>query len=248
MRHERTQPGNPHKLTINQHVFPAASIARFAQKDGFVTVYLYEQRKTVRLSPKNELFCAKRVWNQASEHGFMSEVEEAFQELANKILGGAFGLSIGATENRIVSQFYALCRLRDEAKKTPPPDAKMKSVSPEYTLTKNEEETLENNGYIFARGTTMPSRHMASIRIQVLLDILCVPETTWAVVYSREIEFIAPDSFCEIGIVPLSKNYCLVANQEGGEISSDNAIEINRIAIDKSFTYYFAHDFAKCGV
>ncbi|MHB1677819.1 MAG: hypothetical protein ACYCSS_09825 [Sulfuriferula sp.] len=115
-------------------------------------------------------------------------------------------------------------------------------------MTQNQEETLEKNGYIFARGTTMPSRHMVSIRIQVLLDRVCAPETTWAVVYSRAIEFIAPDSFCEIGIIPVSPNWCFVANQVGGEISSDNAIEINRLAIDKSSKYYFARDFEKCGV
>ena len=28
-RHEKPQAGNPHGLTINQHVFPTASIARF---------------------------------------------------------------------------------------------------------------------------------------------------------------------------------------------------------------------------
>ena len=94
----------------------------------------------------------------------------------------------------------------------------------------------------------MPGRHMASIRIQVVLDRLCAPETTWAVIYSKAIEFVAPDSFFEVGIVPLSPNYCLVANQQGGEISSDNAIAINRIAIEKSSMYYFARDFSKCGV
>ena len=115
-------------------------------------------------------------------------------------------------------------------------------------MTKDQEEMLEKNGYIFARGTTMPSRHMASIRIQVLLDRLCAPATAWAVVYSRAIEFLAPDSFREIGIVPLSPNCCLVANQGDGEISCDNAIKINRMAIEQSSKYYFARDFAKCGI
>jgi len=178
----------------------------------------------------------------------MRSVEGDFQKLANHILDGSIGHSLGPTENRIVSHFYALCRLRAEARQAPPQDVQMKGVLPESALTKNQEEILEKNGYIFARGTIMPSRHIASIRIQVLLDRLCAPETTWAVVYSRAIEFLAPDSFREIGIVPLSPNYCLVANQSEGEISSDNAIEINRIAIEQSSKYYFARDFAKCGI
>ena len=92
------------------------------------------------------------------------------------------------------------------------------------------------------------SRHIASIRIQILLDRVYAPDTTWAVVYSRAIEFLTPDSFWEIGIDPLSPNYCLVANQSGGEISFDNAIEINRMAVGQSSKYYLARDFAKCGI
>jgi hypothetical protein len=248
MRYEQTQRRNPHQLTTKQHVFPAASIERFAQKDGFVSVFLHKQRKTVPCRPLDVLFCAKRAWNDASEHGFMKKVEDAFQILANQILDGTVSCSLGLKEHKIVSHFYALCTLRAEARAAPPQDVQMKGVLPGSTLTKNQEEILEKNGYIFARGTTMPGRHMTSIRIQVLLDRLCAPETTWAVVYSRVIEFVVPDSFFEVGIVPLSPNCCLVANQGGGEISSDNAIAINRIAIEKSSMYYFARDFSKCGV
>ena len=157
MHHETTQRRNPHGLTIHQHVFPTASIARFAQEDGLVSIYMHEQRKTVRCSPRNDLFCAKRVWNQTSEHGFMRRVEGGFQKLANHILEGSIDHSLGPTEYRIVSQFYALCRLRAEARQTPPQDVQMKGVIPGSALTKNQEEILEKNGYIFARGTTMPS-------------------------------------------------------------------------------------------
>lgn len=248
MSHEKTQSGNPLKLTINQHTFPAASIVRFAREDGYVSVHLLEQQKIVRLKPKDKLFCAERAWNQAVEVGLMKNVEVAFQKLANQILTENFGSTLDSKENRTISHFYALCRLRDEVKQFPPQDIQMNNLLPETTLTKNEEEILESNGYIFARGLVMLSRHLASIRIRALLDRLCDPETTWAIIYSREIEFIAPDSFREIGIVPLSKNYCLVANHLSGEISSDNAIEINRIAVNSSLKYYFAHDLTKCGL
>lgn len=248
MSHEKTQSGNPHKLTIKQHIFPAASIVRFAQEDGYVAVYLQEQQKIVPLKPTDELFCAERAWNQAAERGFMRKIETAFQKLAEQILTETFDSILGFSENRIISEFYALCRLRDEVKQSPPQDVQIKNVLPENTLTKNQEEILENKGYIFARGSTMLSRHLASIRIRTLLDRLCEPETTWAIIYSREIEFIVPDSFREIGIVPISKNYCLVANHVSGEISSDNAIEINRIAVNNSLKYYFAHDLTKCGL
>lgn len=246
MHDEPTQPGNPNQFTIKQHVLPVASIARFAHDDGLVSVKLLAYGKVVRLPPKNVLFCARRVWNQASEQGFMRQIEGEFQALAERILRNA--ISIEPPDNRVISRFYWLCRLRAEARRFPSPDAKMKGVLPGGKLTKNEEEMLEKNGYIFTRGTTVPGRHMASIRIQVLLDRLCAPDTTWALVYSRNIEFVVPDDFGQIGIVPLSPNRCLVANVEGGEISADNAIEINHTAIDKSSTYYFAQDLERCGI
>jgi len=246
MRSEPTQRGNPNKLTIKQHVFPVASIARFAQGDGCVNVRLLANGKAERLRPGNALFYARRVWNQASEQGFMKKVEGAFQPLADRIVRSS--LSVGPSDNRVISQFYWLCRLRAEARQSPSRDVQMKGVLPGRELTKNKEERLEKNGYIFSRGTTIPGRHMASIRMQVRIGRLCTPELTWAVVHSTAIEFIVPDTFGEIGIIPLSPNYCLVANVEGGEISSDNAVAMNRLAIAKASKYYFARDLTKCGV
>lgn len=247
MPHEKTQRKNPHGLTVNQHVFPKESIERFTQDDGFVSVHLHQGNRTVPLRPNNARFCAKRVWNQAAEQGFMKKIEDDFQSLAQQILDGSINLPLTPSEHTAVSEFYALCRLRAEARLARPTDIQINGVLPESALTKDQEEILEKNGYCFARGTTFPGRHIASIRIQMLLSRLCAPETTWAVVHSRTVEFLVPDSFREIGVVPLSPNYCLVANQIGGEITADNAIEINRIAIAQSSDYYFARDLAKCG-
>ena len=50
----------------NQHVFPVASIARFAQDDGRVNVQLLAHGRAVRLRPNDVLFCARRVWKPKS--------------------------------------------------------------------------------------------------------------------------------------------------------------------------------------
>ena len=248
MRYERTQSGNPHRLTINQHVFPKASIARFAQDDGLVAICLLEQQRTVRLPPQDPVFCARRAWNQTTEHGLMKQLEDAFQRVAKRVLERTTILPLNPSENGMVSQFYALVRLRADAKRKPQTDIKIKAVLPGETLSTNEEELLEKNGYIFTRGTSMPSRHMESIRIQVLLSRLCPPDTVWAPIYSRAIEFLVPDSFREIGIVPVSPQLCLVANSKGGEVLPANAISINRLAIDKASKYYFARDLSLFGI
>lgn len=47
-KYEKTQKKNPHSLTIDQHVWPAASIARFANISGVVDVLdkLQQSRRT----------------------------------------------------------------------------------------------------------------------------------------------------------------------------------------------------------
>ena len=178
----------------------------------------------------------------------MKKIEDAFQDLAEQILDGSMSHVLAPTEHEIVSNFYALCRLRANLRLAPPPDVQMKGVLPESYLSKDQEEILEKKGYIFARGATMLGRHIASIQIQASLYRLCAPETTWAIIYSRDVEFVVHDSFFEITVVPLSPNYCLVANQRSGEISSDNAVAINQLAIQRSSEYYFSRDFLKCGI
>ena len=38
MKFEKTQPRNPYKLTVEQHVIPVRTIKRFAGPDGMVEV------------------------------------------------------------------------------------------------------------------------------------------------------------------------------------------------------------------
>lgn len=249
MHSEPTQRGNPHRLTVKQHVFPVASIRRFCTSDGRVSVKLLQKNKVVSLFPEDILFCARRTWDQRSEQGFMRQVENSFQELADAILNqNSKQIKLEQHENRVVSHFYSLCRLRAEARQSPAPDVQVEGVLLGKVLTKDEEEILEKNWYSFSRGTTILGRQMASIRIQILLDKLCKPNTTWAVVQSNTVDFLVPDYFGSYGVVPLTPNICLVANAEGGQISSKNAIEINRIASAQASLYYFASDLARCAL
>lgn len=245
---EPTQPGNPYKLTINQHIFPTASIERFTKSNGKVNVYLIDNKRNIYLNPKDQVFVAKRVWNNAAEKGFMKIVEDEFQGLVNSILNNRFGEIFDDNQNKIISNFYALCRLRFEESKKPPQDIQLNGFPKEIVLTKDEEEILESNQAYSISGSVINSRNLASFRLHFLYPRLCSPETKWSLVYSRNIQFIVPDSFGNIGVVPLTPNYCLVANQQSGEISSDNAVQMNKLAIEKSSKYYFAHDLSMCGV
>src|SRR5207302_8582442 len=81
MNCERPQEGNPHRLTIRQHTFPRASIARFANSDGRVSVRHIKSER-FRVKPDHDLFCAMRVWDQRAEAGFHEKIEKPFQSLA----------------------------------------------------------------------------------------------------------------------------------------------------------------------
>lgn len=86
---EKTQPRNPHRLTLRQHVLPVKSIERFSGKDGCVSVLFKEERgSSKRIPPKDRIFWAERVWDQRSEVIMKKVYEDPFQDLAERIISG----------------------------------------------------------------------------------------------------------------------------------------------------------------
>jgi len=63
-------------------------------------------------SDNEGIFCAKRVWDQRAESGYMKTIEDEFQELAERIVLNLFLVKINSAENSIITKFYALwiCR------------------------------------------------------------------------------------------------------------------------------------------
>ncbi len=118
MSYEKTQKGNPYSLTICQHAFPAASIARFAGNDGRVDVYLIHQKKQIRLKPEDQLFCAKRVWDQRAESGYMKEIEDKYQLLAGSIISGS-KQTISNDEQLTITDMFAIWNIREHGKTHP---------------------------------------------------------------------------------------------------------------------------------
>src|SRR2546421_11016639 len=115
MRFEQPQKGNPHRLTVRQHTFSRASVARFANSSGRVHVHKVSINESFNAAPDNALFCAKRVWDQCAEDGFACKIERPFQILANAIVKGTVSV-ISEAEKNLVNSFFALCFLRAEWK------------------------------------------------------------------------------------------------------------------------------------
>ena len=79
-RPEHTQQGNPHSLSIRQHVHSRAAVARFADVEGRVHVRIKaaddRPDKSFLTNADNIIFCAPRLWSDKLENGFFRGVEE----------------------------------------------------------------------------------------------------------------------------------------------------------------------------
>jgi hypothetical protein len=248
MKYEKPQKGNPHNLTIQQHTFPAASITRFVNDAGVVTVCHIPSGKILNLPPDNQLFCAKRNWDQRAEAGYMKEIEDSFQSLAEDLISESVSV-IGAEEKRIIANFFALLVFRTESKANPLPDQSVPGiVELEHAPTKDEQELLEKNGIGFIRPDfTIPGRQLMGINIQK--NIIRTPkelaDTRWGILKTQSGEFIVPDRFAGLNVVPLTPTCCLLSPSQNREISSHELVRINRKAVSVCREYYFGRDLSR---
>src|SRR5688500_14575573 len=102
MTFEKPQKDNPYRLTIRQHTFPRASIARFANRSGCIHVHKVGAKRSFFAAPDNALFCAKRIWDQRAEDGFATEIERPFQGLASAIVDGRVS-TLGESEKKTIN-------------------------------------------------------------------------------------------------------------------------------------------------
>lgn len=245
-KHEKPQKGNPHRLTVMQHVFPAKSIERFADIEGNVVV-ADALRKHVRpAKPGDLIFCARRAWDQRAEAGYMRHIESAFQALADKIIDGVVS-EIGEAEKRVVNDFYSLWYVRARRRNLKEQEVQMKGVTGE-NLTPDQAEILESKGIIFLReGGKLPTRHINGMQIQILVgrQAEALAEAQWGIIQAKEGEFVVPDVPIH-SIVPLTPTRCLVSPAPCGIILKKNVTEINHSLITACHEYFFARDFSKC--
>jgi hypothetical protein len=246
--YELTRPGNPAELTINQHVFPKASIERFADvNSGRVQLFDKIRSKSWLAKPDNQIFCAKRKWHQGAEAGYMQSFEGQFQALASQIIAGQV-TAIGAPEKGIVDAFFALWMARAELKESEDREIKSSLVIGSE-LTKAQEENLESNGYIFVRkGGELPSRmaHGMAIWVKVRQYVHDLSGVRWSILSADPGQFLVPDHPTRRMLIPLAPTLCLCSGGQSGRINAQNLAEINRVSKETSVEYYFAQDLAQC--
>ena len=240
----RLQKGNPHQLTIKQHVLPRQSIARFTGQDAKVEVQRLGQTATIRLKPNNPIFCADRAWDQRAEAGYSRSIEIEFQHLVDLLLAGKYFLK--EIDHLTVTRFWALWRLRAEARKNLPSPVKLKGVIETRELSIFEQEALEAKHISYVEnGNEIPSHIISGLQMQAQIDRLTMTPICWGVIKSAIIEFIVPDTIGTSGFVPLSSNTALLANLANGPIDSQAAIRINQVLRDGATHYIFAKHIAR---
>lgn len=248
VKYEPTQPGNPHKFTLNQHVFPKASIERFAGEDGCVEIYSIPHRKVLSLKPNNPIFCAQRVWDQKTEAAVSRRIEDKFQALADAIERGTV-TTIGIWEKRTVEQFFSLWRTRQKFRVEGLEDVRLHGVEGE-SLTKAQEEVIESKHAIYASNGVVKGRLLASIHVlgYETTFIQANESMQWGIARSTSGDFLVPDSFEDMMIVPISPRLAIVVSVPDCVLSRDEVAVINQSAISRAKNYYFARQLSAAPV
>lgn len=247
-RGEKTRPRNPNRLTLDQHVFPAKSIERFADPDGRVAVHLLDSDKIIRVKSDNPLFCADRAWDQRAETGFMKQIEDAFQEAVRPILEGN-AASVSAEARTAIDRMYSLWYWRARYRDLESQETDLKGIIGS-DLTLAQEENLESNGYMFARKSgTMPARQLNGVTLMIrtnrYADHLAATVPRWGVITAQVGEFIVPDVPWH-GVLPLKPQLALINAAPDGMITEQNLAQFNDATRSLSEDYFFARDFARC--
>lgn len=244
---EKTRPKNPNQLTLLQHVFPTKSISRLTNTQGTVDVYDILRRRSRRAKPRDGIFCAKRAWDQRSESGYMLEIENQFQEIAEKTIVEQCGI-VDVEQRRRVNRFYALWHMRARYTQLKDQETQLASNTGDR-LTLEQEENLEQDHYLFIRtGGRIPSRQLNGIWLQFKIDELArqLEETVrWGAIRPQSGEFITPDIPRRL-LIPLTPSLALIGNAPDGIITRENLAQVNHFTVDGCRTYYMAKDLTNC--
>jgi hypothetical protein len=230
-RGERTQKGNPHRLTREQHIIPVATLRRFAQQDGRVEVHLRDGR-IAKLSVDNQLFCVERLWDQRAEAGYMKRIEDEFQALVDVLEAGRSD-ALSSDEHRCITRFWGLWYWRNHFIDSPLEDIQMNGIAGE-PLTLDKKEILESRGYAFAvGGGKLPARTMTGLQIQIAVDRYEMANggKHWGVLRSAVFPLIIGDRPGNLMSIPASPSLLLVADNPDGELTQFEAFRANQAAL-----------------
>lgn len=247
-RPERTQRRNPHKLTVKPHIFPAKSIARFAES-GIVDFYdlVHSKRRPAR--PDDQIFCARRSWNHGAEHGFMKAIESAFQELVEPLAPGTKA-EFDSSQSDLISEFFGLWSARAQWRQLPQqliePSTEIIGTRRDYT--EDELELLEKNGIsAFRPDGSIAMRDIVAMKVRLDVDRtrVAMSDRQWGVLTAADGEFCVPDR-PKLALIPISPVIMFAADGPSETVDRFEVEGINRELIGGAHEYIFARSLAAC--
>jgi hypothetical protein len=176
----------------------------------------------------------------------MKRIEDDFQILTDKIVVNP-DRCFDPSEQGVIRRFFALWYFR--ALFDPPQQTEMQLQQVTGSvLTKDEDEKLEKNGYMFLRsGGRWPTRQLTGLTIQKGIDSYEAQllATSWAVVWAQDGEFLFPDCPNHL-LIPLTPTLCIYNGIEHGDVTRETLAEINDRMRAKSESFVFARDLNVC--
>jgi len=247
MKFEKPQKGNPHKIVVNQHIYPRMCIERFSNESGFVELNNLIANKVLPVRPEDKVFCASRIWDQRAEAGYMKSIEDAFQEILNRVLANPVEIIFSASDKKWINRFYALWVLRYHYSNNP---EKNEKLYPAFNgWSRDEQEQLEKAGVMYiSNDGSFIGRHITGSILQTQIgDILeQIMNAEWGVLRSHNLEFVVPDCPVDFLAIPITPDLCLYS-KSGNVVTTDEQVSfINMHMIKSSMKYYFARDLSKC--
>jgi hypothetical protein len=200
-----------------------------------------------RAKPTDIVFCARRAWDHGTEVGFMKEIEDRFQRLAEAVIDSRV-LTFDREQTYAISSFFVLWRVRAELRDRFGDDADLEGVLPGPAWSKDEEEGLEKVGFAFQRGTTIPARIMNGLRVRALVAQYLReinPSASWGVVRASGGEFVVPD-WPAHQFIPIHPTLALGNPAMNQTLDRDTVGIVNRQLRFAGQHYFFARDFATC--
>lgn len=244
-KHQPTQAGNPHQLTLDQHVMPRRSIARFTDA-GLVQVLSLPYGTVRERHPKHEVFCVKRLWDQRAETTGSHRIEEAYQHIADAVVNGL--RTFTDVQHEAITEMFYLWNARFETRCGGREDVYVNGVTGS-ALDLDQQEILESNGYMFMlEDGRMPKRFLNGIGLRMKMDRdwICSGGIKWSILEAKVGEFLVPDNSGSSKLMPISPKLCFAGDMESRRLSFDELAETNALLRSLAVGYYFARDLQVC--
>ena len=206
-----------------------------------VEVNIGTDHRVEPLKPDAGIFWTRRAWDQRAERGYMKQIEDRFQPLADRIASGEL-TEIPDESAHDVNQFFLLWFHRSRIQ--PADEIETQTGLTGDALTKDKQEILESWHVTSVRaGGKIATRHLTGqeIEARIMGDNRNCGARRWGVIHAPEGEFVMPDVPAH-DLMPITPTVLLAANHPSGIITKSNLISINTEFLAYTRRYFFGRD------